>query len=257
LFDKNSHGEKIRISAAAEYQQDETGDYEITFNGDFQFLSNIAMVEKPDPSAMINTEVMVYYNSKEDHLLTTVYASITKMGVICASGKILVETKPGYWRVWVGDEPWQDRVKVTPNCVGFGGNGWIKSDQQNIDLALAISFGLQGNVGFDAGVFGVNVNFAVYGDAGVIAGIQYKPKLAIQRAGIFVDVFGDVNVCYHADFAFVHIGGCVNLVSVYLHGELVMIFDASPIKLEGKINGNISVLSMFDCKFNASVSVDL
>jgi hypothetical protein len=84
MNDSGSKGAKIRIAVKADLQIDDVGDYVVNFEGDCQIMSTSLQFDKPYRSALVNVEVMVYYNSKEEHLLTKVFVAINQQGVICA-----------------------------------------------------------------------------------------------------------------------------------------------------------------------------
>jgi len=261
LFDKAGSGTNIRLDIAAQLQIDNSGDYEVEFFGNGQIKSKTPLINKIDATAMVNVVLSVYYNSKEDHFLANTFVAV-KQGV-CASGRLIVELKPGYFRVWIGDEPLADRIKITPGCVGWGGQGWVKIDPNFINVGLAISISAEGSVGFNVSGFSISVAYSAGVAAGVKAELQYKPEFMLMSAAIFVDIWGNVKVRYSTPTVEIlgkkigGISGSVSLVELYMHGELMVVFNPKPSKVRGEVEGHISVLSMFSCQFKGGFETTL
>ncbi|TAF77864.1 MAG: hypothetical protein EAZ53_01245 [Bacteroidetes bacterium] len=255
LLDKSTKGNNVRLDIAGGFQLDAQGEYEVTFKGDGQFVSLGGTVKRKPTSPLVGVEIEVYYNSKEDHLLATLAVEINKSGVICASGTMLFETKPGYWRINVGDEPLEKRISITPLCAGWGGQGWFKIDPNLINVGLAVSFGAKGKLGFDFGIFGVAVKYNVGAALGAKAEFQYNPSFRLNNVGVFVDVWGDLGVCVKALFIF---DDCIDLIALRLHGELTIYFYPAPSRIAGKANGHLDVFGgLVSCGFDAEFSVNL
>ncbi len=261
LFDKAESGKNIRMDIAAGIQLDESGDYEIEFNGNAQFKSGTANLDVPDPSAQVAVSIYLYLNSKEEHFIGKAKAEI-KQGV-CISATLFVETKPGYWIVKVGDQPFADRIKITPGCAGWGGQGWFIINQKTAEIGLGLSISIDQNVGFNAAGFEIKVYVSAGVAAAIMAEFQYNPSLALNKAGIFIDIYGNVRVCYASpsvDLGFTRIAaisGCITLVELSIHGELVVTFNPKPTKVSGKVDGHITVLEMFSCGFSAGFDMVL
>lgn len=254
IFDGGTDGKTFRMDLAAGIQLDATGDYEVDFKGDAQFMSISPTVKAPDPNAGVKADIRLFYNSKEQHMLAQLGIEIKNAGV-CAAGTMEIETKPGYWHVYIGDEPLNKRIRITPACAGWGGQGWFKIDQRIIEIGLAVSFGAKGKVGIDIGIFGVAVTYDVGAAAGVKAEFQYNPSFQLNKAGIFIDIWGELGVCVKA---FLVIDACVTLVKVGLHGELMVVFNPPPSYVEGKLNGFFEVFGgLLSFNFDAKIKKNL
>ena len=104
---------------------------------------------------------------------------------------------------------------------------------------------VKANVALDAGVaFGVQ------------AAIRYDPNFALLRAGVWADLWADVVVNYK------YFGPWTrwkrfSILSIYAKGDLVIVFEPKPSTLEGKLKGQVKLLSICKVKFKAGFKTKL
>ncbi|WP_162556027.1 hypothetical protein [Reichenbachiella versicolor] len=248
-------GQTFRMYADGEVIMHSSGDYTLDFNGNIHIRGE-STIPKADPASDIIGNIEIRYNSKERHFFG--YAGVEmKTEALCAGGSLLVDTKPGQWRVALGTS--EDRIYMTPGCVGWGGDAWLDINEYSAEFGLGLRFSMFAesptvNLGF--------VKFYVYVDAGIAAGIlaqvRYKPKFGLMKAGVWVEVWVDVGVGYQKRKWNGKWKGLktMTLVEIFIRGELLVIFDPSPTTLTGNVKGTVKVLG-FKKGFNASVDMTL
>jgi hypothetical protein len=255
FFDQTKNGRIMRLDVAGEINTAVNGDYVITFEGDLQLMSAAPSVIKVDPGAAIKGVFKFSYNSAEEHFMGYGRVELLKPGQLCASGSILVDTKPGKWRVEIGSR--DDRIKFVPACAGWSPTGWLAVTQSEAELGLGIQYSIyaksktvhfvivRANVALDAGVaFGVQ------------AAIRYDPNFALLRAGVWADLWADVVVNYKYSRPFAR-WKKFSILSIYAKGDLLIIFEPKPSMLEGKLKGQVKLLSIVKIKFKAGFKTKL
>ncbi|MEO9964868.1 MAG: hypothetical protein ABJF11_03715 [Reichenbachiella sp.] len=258
LFDKSTNGEVMRLQLAGEINSKENGDYTVALEGNAHLLGQNT-VKDGDKRAVIQGTVKISYNSAEKHFIG--YASVDlKHEALCAHGSLLVDVKPGKWRVAIGTR--EDRLSFIPACAGWAPTGWLDVNQNVAELGLGVSFSLSAQSP-TINLFIVKFNVAV--DAGVAFGVQaavqYRPSFALVKAGVWLDVWVTLDVNYQTrkitwrGFSWSS-WKSITLVDIFIRGDLVMIFKPSPTTLEGSVRGHVSVLC-FSKNFNAHMSKTL
>jgi hypothetical protein len=254
LFDKNG-GQTMRLDVAGEYIMGVDKNYIVSFDGNLQLMNNSPKVTEIDRSAAVQGIVRFSYNSAEEHFLGYGRVEINRPGQLCAAASVLVDTKPGKWRVEVGSR--DDRVIFIPACAGWSPTGWLAITESEAELGLGVQYSFKfqtPNMNF--GIVDVNIYF----DAGVAFGVQvairYKPSFALLRAGIWADVWADVGINYEFPWPF---DGWqrFSVLSLYARGDLLMIFEPSPVTLQGRLKGYVRLLSIVDIDFDASFKQSL
>ncbi|MFM9836898.1 MAG: hypothetical protein ACKVOQ_01470 [Cyclobacteriaceae bacterium] len=255
LFDRSNSGTTMRLDLAGEYIMGADKNYVVTFDGNLQLMNKSPKVLEIDPAAAVKGIVRFSYNSAEQHFLGYGRVEINKPGQLCATASVLVDTKPGKWRVEVGSR--EDRVIFIPACAGWSPTGWLAITESEAELGLGVQYSFKfqtPNMNF--GIVTVNIYF----DAGVAFGVQvairYKPNFALLRAGIWADVWADVGINYEFPWPF---DGWqrFSVLSLYARGDLLMIFEPSPVTLQGRLKGYVRLLSIVDINFDASFKQNL
>ncbi|MEQ8808529.1 MAG: hypothetical protein RIE59_05625 [Imperialibacter sp.] len=175
------NGKMLRLEIDAKMDVAATGDFTVDFLGNGQMLSSVPQVATIDQTAVIKGTIALKYNSAEQHFFGHLAASFEKPGVLCAQGSLLVDVKPGAWRVALGSQ--QERLKFILNCAGFGPTGWLDLNQNTANLGLGLEFIFKPNP--------IHVNIAIVEfdlviEAGAAAGVQviaqYNPSFQLQEA---------------------------------------------------------------------------
>jgi hypothetical protein len=252
LFDGADNGKTMRLDVAGEINAAVTGDYVLNFEGDIQLMSNAAAVQSVDPTAAVKGIFRFNYNSAEQHFLGYGRVEVIKPGQLCASGSVLVDTKPGAWRVEIGSR--EDRIMFIPACAGWSPTGWLAVTQSEAELGLGVQYSMyvqtptynfvivKANVALDAGLaFGIQ------------AAIRYKPDFALLRAGVWADVWANVVINYKFSRPFAD-WKQFSLLSIYAKGDLLIIFEPKPTTLEGKVKGSVRLLSIVTINFDTGFS---
>lgn len=258
FFDVKSNGSVMRLQLAGEVNSRENGDYTVELEGDTQILGENTVLEG-DKQAVIQGAVKISYNSAEKHFIG--YASVTlKHSALCAHGSLLVDVKPGQWRVALGNR--DDRLMFIPACAGWSPTGWLDVNQNVAELGLGVQYSIEAKSP-TINLFLVKFNVAVNAGIafGVQAAVQYKPSFALVKAGVWVDAWVALNVNY-ATRKITWKGlswsswRTITLVDIFIRGDLVLIFQPSPTTLEGSVRGRVKILC-FSKNFNASMSMTL
>ncbi len=244
LFDKKKKGGNLRLDLEGELIADADGEIQIDFAGRMQMLNKEVDVDTAS-SSMANVDIFVHYNSREEHFLGQVIASI-QSPALCCEGFLEVETKPDYWHVYVGT--YEQKVKITPACAGWGGVGYLMLNNTQLEVGLGVSLQFAAKAGFDIGIFALGISVEGYAAAGVTAGLQYRPSLKILKAGVWLELYAKVVLRYKAFL----IKGSVTLLELYVMADLFMYFDPPPTLLEGSVKGYAAILNgLIKCDFDA------
>lgn len=249
FFDKSNGGKTMRLDVAGEINTAVNGDYVITFEGDLQLMSTAPKVSEVDKNAAVQGIFRFSYNSAEKHFLGYGRVEIKKPGQLCASGSILVDTKPGKWKVEIGSR--EDRITFIPTCYGWSPTGWFGISESEAELGLGIQYSLYAKSPTFNFII-VKANVAV--DAGVAFGIQaavrYKPDFALLRAGVWADLWADIVINYKKFGPFSD-WKSFSLVSIFARGNLMIIFEPAPSMLKGDVKGYVRLLSIVSINFAA------
>jgi hypothetical protein len=250
FFDARNKGTAMRLAVGAGVEIKEDGNYVIDFEGDVEVGNKNPQVTISDPLAMGAGGLSLNYNSAESHFLGKGWLEI-KSKALCASGNFMVDVKPGYWTVQIGTR--DNMLKITPGCIGWGAAGWIGVNQTTANIGLGLSYSISTDFGLNLKV----VKGGLHIDAGIAAGIQataqYKPDFKLLQAGVWIDLWADIEVYYSTPAK----SGSFNLVSISCKGDLLMTFDPPPTNLAGTLYGHIEVLCFgvdFDAGFEKTLN---
>jgi len=248
FFDAATHGTAIRLGVAANVEIREDGNYVIDFEGDVGMLLKNPTAESKDPMASGAGGIKIHYNSAEEHFLGSGWVLFNKG--LCLQANFCVDVRPGYWSVQVGTR--DNMIKITPGCAGWGAAGWAGVNQTRADIGLGLSYSINTTISVDLKI----VSGGLMIDAGVAAGIsaivQYKPSIKLIEAGIWVDLWANINIFYKV----LKKSKNINLVNIYCRGDLIMRFDPPPTTLAGNLRGHVSVLGLgidFNAGFNKTL----
>jgi hypothetical protein len=250
FFDAKSKGTAMRLSVGAEVEIKESGNYIIDFEGDVEVGNRNPQVMTLDPSAMGAGALRLNYNSAESHFLGKGWL-IIRSRALCANGNFMVDVKPDFWAVQIGTR--DNMLRITPGCAGWGAAGWIGVNQTTANIGLGLSYSINSEFAINLKV----VKAGIHVDAGVAAGIQataqYKPDFKLLQAGVWVDLWADIEVFYKTAAK----SGSFNLVSISCKGDLLMTFDPPPTIITGTVHGHIEILCFgvdFDSGFSKTLN---
>jgi CheY-specific phosphatase CheX len=251
FFDKQSDGQNLRLEVSGEINSSENGDYTIAFDGNLQTRSKAPKVLEIDTQAAVQGTVTVRYNSAEEHFLG--YARvIVKTSSLCADASLLVDVKPGKWRVAIGTR--EERIVFVPGCAGWSPTGWLDVNQNEAELGLGIMYsGKAKSPDINIGIVEFNIEVDAGFAFGILAVIQYKPSFQLMRAGVWVDMWANIIANYKFPLKS---WKKIVLVEIFIRGDLVIIFNPPPTMLEGKLNGKVKVLC-FNMNFKAEMRKEI
>ncbi|MEQ8686407.1 MAG: hypothetical protein RIE86_14005 [Imperialibacter sp.] len=247
------NGKMLRLEIDAKMDVAATGDFTVDFLGNGQMLSSVPQVATIDQTAVIKGTIALKYNSAEQHFFGHLAASFEKPGVLCAQGSLLVDVKPGAWRVALGSQ--QERLKFILNCAGFGPTGWLDLNQNTANLGLGLEFMFKPNP--------IHVNIAIVEfdlviEAGAAAGVQviaqYNPSFQLQEAGLWLELWAQIYAQYKKKVS--GNTGTITLVDIYLAANANMRFNPAPSILYGKVNGHLQIL-VFSFGINKDFQMNL
>ncbi len=252
FFDKKNDGENMRLAVEGEINTKTNGDYTLKFNGDLQLQSEAPSVTEIDELAAVQGIIEISYNSAERHFLGYARVELNKPGSICANGSLLVDSKPGQWRVALGSR--EDRLNFVPGCTGWSPTGWLDVNQNEAELGLGAQFSVTAETPTLV-VFPFKVNFAVEAGIafGIVAAIQYRPTFQLLRAGVWADLWASVIMNYKKP-----LGKWKQrtLVEIMFSGNLTLYFVPKPTILEGDVKGRVKIL-FFNAKVNAHLRKEI
>ncbi len=244
-------GEKLRLNLEGNVVQESQDDaFFLDFYGDMQTLSPNPKVFEIDEAALVKLAIEVHYNGREDHFLGIATVDIEKG--ICLSGYLEVETKPNYWHVHVGNE--NRMVKITPGCLAWGGAGYVKISNTELEVALGVSYMLRFEQRFKVAGVKIGLLAEAYAALGIVAGMQYKPEFMLLKAGIWLELYAKLMLEYKA-FTF---KGSLTLLEIYVQASLILYFNPPPSYLEGDLAGRIEILNgLVKANFKAHAKLNM
>ena len=254
FFDKKDNGANLRLEVSGEINSSENGDYTIAFDGNLQVRSKKPEIFNINKGTDVQGTVIIRYNSAEEHFFG--YAKVilrTKENALCAEASLLVDVKPGKWRIAIGSR--EERIIFVPGCAGWSPTGWLDINQNEAELGLGVQYAGQPDtptipIGPYLAKVKVDAGFAF----GILAVVQYSPNFALQKAGVWADLWANVNLDYKLLIS--KNWKSVSLVEIFIRGDMVIIFNPPPTVLEGKLNGHVKVL-FFDISFQANMRKEL
>jgi hypothetical protein len=194
-------------------------------------------------------EIEIKYNSAEKHFLGYARVELNKDPVICASGSLLVDVKPGHWRIAIGQRERLKQIRILPKCGGWGARGWLDLNQDEAFLGLGLEYAVKKEFG-NPGPISVKVGI----DAGVAVGIQAKinySPLRLNAAGFWAEMWARVYLKWRILFA----KKTFNLVDLRISGDMWIYFYPDKY-LEGKLKGRIKA-AVFNFGFEKNFKKDL
>ncbi len=240
-------GKLGRVEVEGEINTYTNGDFTLDLAGDVQILSPNASITKPDQNAAIVGVIEIRYNSAEQHFLGFAQVELNQVGakVICANGSLLVDVKPGSWRVAFGQRELAKQLRFLPGCQGWGARGWFDVNPSEAYIGLGVEYAVRKE-------FGAGVKVGI--DAGVAAGVQaiigYSP-ISLNAAGFWAEMWAMIYLRWKVGF----IQKRFTIVDLYLSGDMLLYFHPEK-KIEGNVKGRIKVL-IFNFGFNKDFETKL
>ncbi|WP_372530152.1 hypothetical protein [Ekhidna sp.] len=255
VFFDTKGGNNLRLAVAGEINTKENGDYTLEFDGDIQMRNKAPDVVRIDENAAIQGVVLIKYNSAEKHFFGYASVELYEPNVLCAEGSILVDVKPGEWRVALGSR--DDRLRFVPGCVGWSPTGWLDINQNQAELGLGVEWSVRAQTPTIPVIiwkvrFAAEAGFAF----GILAAVQYTPDLALAKLGIWADVYARLVMEYKKVIGIRPKWKSTTLVDISLSGDLILYFIPKPTTLEGSLRGRVQVL-FFSKSINASFSKEI
>lgn len=230
------NGKMLRLEIDASMNVATTGDYTMAFDGNAQLLSLNPQITSIDDDAVIQGTITLQYNSAEKHFYGLVAAVFEKPGVLCAQGSLLVDVKPGQWRIALGSM--DERLKFVLNCAGFGPTGWLDLNQNMANLGLGLEFMFRPDpIAINLLAARISLLLEAGAAAGIQATAQYNPNFVLMEAGLWLEVYASVILGYETPAR----KGTINLIDIYLAANANMRFNPSPTLLYGRLNGHIQI----------------
>lgn len=250
---KANPGAKMRLEVKGEINSKSNGDYTIDFEGNLQLQSETHTVLDPDPHAVITGITTIHYNSAEKHFIGYAKVVLFKPNTLCAEGSLLVDVKPGKWRVAIGSR--EERLQFVPGCVGWSPTGWLDINQNEAELGLGLQLSAKARTPkIPIPPFSVRVTAEAGLAFGIMAAIQYRPSFLLLRAGVWAEVWAWVDVEWKPIWK--RKWKRKRLIDIYLSGDLTFYFVPKPTKMVGKMRGHVRVAGI-GIKFKANVEKEL
>lgn len=253
VFFDTKGGNNLRLAVAGEINTKANGDYTLEFDGDVQMRNKTPDVVRIDENAAIQGTVEIKYNSAERHFFGYATVVLYEPGKLCAEGSILVDVKPGEWRVALGNR--DDRLRFVPGCVGWSPTGWLDINQNTAELGLGVEWSVRGQtpsipVAIWKVRFAAEAGFAF----GILAAVQYTPDLALAKLGIWADIWARIVMDYKKIWK--RKWKTKTLIDIALSGDMILYFIPKPTTLEGSLRGHVQVL-FFKKSIKASFSKEI
>jgi hypothetical protein len=250
IYDTRSKGEKLRIQVETEYTIDSDHHYIIELRGNLQSLSNTVSLNTPDPTAVLRGNLLLYYNSEEDHFLGQADVTIEKTGVVCGHGYLLVETKPGVWKVHFGDRESPNRFILTCNTLGL--LGWVKVENTTAEIGGGLGYYMRAFAGIDIGVLeaGIGIDAGIEAMAWVV--VSHSPRFTFNQLGIRARAWVNIFVYYETIVK----SGTFTLLDVEVGVQGIVTINPKPANIQGAAWGHIKILS-WDVGFDANFKLDI
>jgi hypothetical protein len=246
LFGPND-GTKFRLEVDAEANTYESGDLTVRFDGNLQISSPNPQVFTVDQYAAIQGNVSLSYNSFEQHFFG--YAEVVlKTDGICGDGSLLVDMKPGAWRIALGNR--ENPVSVIPACIGVSYHAWLDLDQSSIELGVGLGLAFYKVFGKEGGKINVIVDAAIA--AYVFANLGYRP-LQVNEVGIFIEMWASLIINYNFKLK----KGSVSLLEIYLYAAATMRFNPDPSMLYGELRGYVRLIQIIDINFSENFELEV
>ncbi len=243
------NGDQLRMELEAEVNTFKTGDLTVSFFGGIQMDNVNPKVLEVDPDAAIQGEIELKYNSFESHFFGYAAVRLRKLA-LCAEGSLLVDVKPGAWRIALGTR--EQRLGFVPACAGPAYYGWLDLNQSTAELGLGLglAFYLSTGINLKIARLAVVVDAGINVNAFVVA--QYKP-LTINEVGVFVEMWARLLIAYKMAVK----SGEIELLDTYLYASAILRFNPSPSALYGELKGHVRVLRILKFDFEKNFELEV
>lgn len=242
-------GSKMRLEIDAAMSTFATGDFTWNFDGNAQFVNANPSVTKIDETAAVKAVLTLSYNSVERHFFGYAAAEV-KTKAVCANGSLLVDVKPGAWRVAIGSK--EEKISFIIACAGFGPTGWLDMNQNTAFLGLGLEFVFYTSINLDAGIAAVGLIIDAGAAVGMQALVQHSPEFQIMEAGVWLELWANILLTYETPIK----KGSITLAELYVAAEAIMRFNPQPTVLYGFVKGKVKVLFLnfnFDKEFEMNM----
>ena len=245
-----SKGEKVRMEIEGQVNTSTDGNLILDLSGNVQVASNNPQIHQPDPTASVQGTIDIYYNRNEKHFMG--YATVVLISEgICGEGSLLVDVKPGYWRVALGNR--EDRIGVVPGCVGMAYYGWVDLRSDYVEVGAGIGLAFQKDFSINLKVVKVGLGISAGLNLNAFASVNYKP-LTVREIGIFVEMWASVYASYKLPLKSTK---TLQLADIYFYASSTMRFYPAPTLLYGTLNGKVRLLSIISFSFNKDYEIEL
>ncbi|HOY38274.1 MAG TPA: hypothetical protein PLK75_03155 [Bacteroidales bacterium] len=169
---------------------------------------------------------------------------------VCGHGHLHIDINPDFWEINLASR--ENPVVVQPLCsngpVRF--TGYFLLNQSRFEIGLGASMGAEfgGSISTEVCSLGIKAEISLKAD--ILASIQYKPNIKINKAYFGVDFHAGLYVTTSGtlcDF------GNFELASIGLKGQL----EYYERYLSGKVSGHATFLSIVTCDFDLSTGINL
>ncbi|WP_258104469.1 hypothetical protein [Marinoscillum sp. MHG1-6] len=243
-------GDLMRMEVQGEVNTSIDGNMELDFRGDIQVSNNTVQIEKADNSAAVQGSVEVKYNERERHFFGYATVQLISSG-LCGEGSLLVDVKPGQWRVALGNR--EDRIGIVPACTGMAYYGWIDLQSEYVEVGAGLGLAFYKDVNMNLAVAKVGLIMAAAINVNAFASVNYKP-LTVREIGVFVELWANIQAWYKLPLKKRR---TIELVDVYLYASSIMRFYPSPSILYGTLKGRIALVKVVKFKFEKNYEVDI
>jgi hypothetical protein len=247
MADQASAGALVEFSLGAEVAI-QKGGYNLGFEGE------VNLVNDPFGKSSVTGTGKITYNSPKKHWTGEFGVSVKKVKgkPFCADGSVAFDISPSKWNVSLGSP--KKRIKITPNCIGWGAQGWLQLDQKEFELGLGLSYTVKGESRwFDVKLFKVQPFARLEIVAGLLGKVAYNPEWSLTKMGLWAELNASIGAKYESALT----SGEWKLASTKLSGNATVFFEPTPKKLTGSLKGNVEILGIAtDFTLDFSTNID-
>lgn len=246
MIDQATVGIMLELSLGVEVAIQDNG-FNLGLEGEAKFVN--------DPfgkSGIIGTGKLTY-NSPKKHWVGSFGVVTRKIRGkdFCMEGELSFDASPEKWKVSIGSK--EKRFKITPSCIGWGGQGWLQIDPKEFELGLGLSYTAKAESRWiDVKLFKVQPFAKLEIAAGLLGKVAYKPDWVLKEMGLWADL----NVAIGAKYESLGSSGEWKLAAARLSGEAIVIFEPTPKRMTGKLDGKVEILGI-GTDFSLSFSTPL
>ncbi len=187
------------------------------------------------------------YNSIEKHFVGNFSATVENKPLICAGGDMNIDISKDGWSVLIGTE--EQPIYLDLLCTGnpiF--QSWFNIHNTGLEVGLIAGIHLRGETPWiGPSACKVRAWAQLDFEVGSIVAIVWKPKLGIEKAVIWLEIYAGIG----ADYKTALKNGSITFASVYLYGEAGL--ETIPkTHIYGKLKGEVTILC-FDIGFKMSM----